>query len=520
MTSDRYSAENGHIAARPPEVLHADSVLALSEIGALVTGEKSRIVFVSGNFNIVHPGHLRLLRFASECGDFLVVGVNDGSSPGALIEEKLRLESVKSIGFVKHAFILRNSPEDFVRHLRPAVVVKGKEHEANPNPELDVVRGYGGKLLFSSGDLSFSSIDLLKKEFSQLNLSTIISPQDFLTRHGFTMADLEKALGKMGKLKVCVVGDAVVDEYITCDPLGMSQEDPTIVVTPVLSERFIGGAAIVAAHARGLGAEVSFFSVVGQDPAAKFLRNRLSDFGVNRQLYADENRPTTLKQRFRANGKTLLRVSHLRTLDISRELRRRMRDEIESVLDNVDLLIFSDFNYGALPQSLVDDLCRLCKERVIMTVADSQSSSQVGDVSRFKETTLITPTEREARLALRDFNSGLVVVAEALRERAQTENIIVTLGAEGILIYAPIKQASEWHTDRLPSFNTAPKDIAGAGDSLLTCASMAMAAGCNIWQAAYLGSLAAACQVGRIGNVPLSPTDLRAEMQTGNDGRR
>lgn len=496
-----------------PENLHVDSIHALSEIATLAAGRKSRIVFVSGNFNIVHPGHLRLLRFAAECGDFLVVGVNDGSSPGALLEEGLRLESVKSISFVNYTFILRDRPEDFIRQLRPAIVVKGKEHETYPNPELEAAQGYGGKLLFSSGDVSFSSIDLLKKEFSQLNYSTIVPPQDFITRHGFAMEDLDRALGEMSRLKVCVIGDTIVDEYITCDPLGMSQEDPTIVVTPVLSERFLGGAAIVAAHARGLGASVRFFSIVGQDAAASFARDRLRDCGVVHRLYVDESRPTTLKQRFRASGKTLLRVSHLRTQDISAELRHRMYQEVEEALTGVDLLIFSDFNYGTLPQSLVDELCRFCKERGIMTVADSQSSSQIGDVSRFKETTLITPTEREARLALRDFNSGLVVVAQALRERARTKNIIVTLGTEGLLIHAPLAQRDEWQTDRLPSFNTAPKDIVGAGDSLLTCASMAMAVGCDIWQSAYLGSLAAACQVGRIGNIPLRPSDLRAEMK-------
>ncbi len=61
--------------------------------------------------------------------------------------------------------------------------------------------------------------------------------------------------------------------------------------------------------------------------------------------------------------------------------------------------------------------------------------------------------------------------------------------------------------------NTAPKDVAGAGDSLLTCTAMALAVGANIWQSLYLGSLAAACQVGRLGNIPLTPEELRAEIE-------
>jgi sugar/nucleoside kinase (ribokinase family) len=122
----------------------------------------------------------------------------------------------------------------------------------------------------------------------------------------------------------------------------------------------------------------------------------------------------------------------------------------------------------------------------------------------------MTPTEREARLALRDSNSGLAVIAEALRKKAHAQNVVITLGSEGILVHA--QNMSEWATDQLPSFNSSPKDAAGAGDSFLCCASMALCTGANIWQSVYLGSLAAACQVARVGNTPLKPKDLLTEI--------
>src|SRR5688500_3846230 len=75
---------------------------ALAEIGRKARRAK-RLVFVSGNFNVVHPGHLRLLQFAAECGDFLVVGVHDQSFPGAKLPEGMRLEGVRAISLVKHA---------------------------------------------------------------------------------------------------------------------------------------------------------------------------------------------------------------------------------------------------------------------------------------------------------------------------------------------------------------------------------------------------------------------------------
>lgn len=474
-------------------------------------GTDKRIVFVSGNFNTVHPGHLRLLRFASECGDYLVVGINDNHA-GSLVDEELRLDGVRSIGIVDFAFILHTPPETFIRQLMPSIVVKGKEHEAYFNPEQEAVDSYGGKLLFSSGEMRFSSIDLLKREILESNLSSIARPMDFPGKHGFTMADLRATVERFKGFRVTVLGDLIVDEYIACDPLGMSQEDPTLVVTPIQHERFIGGAGIVAAHARKLGAEVQYFTVVGKDSSASFARDKLHEYGVAAEVFEDDSRPTTLKQRYRAAGKTLLRVSHLREHDISQQLERTYIDAVKASLAKSDLVIFSDFNYGCLTQHLVDEIVDTCRRKKILMVADSQSSSQMGDVSRFKSMMLLTPTEREARLAVRDFKSGLVVLAEKLRKKSRAKNIVLTLGAEGLLAHAQSITSDERITDRLPAFNQTPKDSAGAGDSLLTCCSMAMAVGADIWQSIYLGSIAAACQVSRVGNIPLSPQEIAQEL--------
>lgn len=471
-----------------------------------------RVAFVSGNFNVVHPGHLRLLRFAAECGDFLVVGVNSQGTDGAHVPEQLRLEGVRSISFVDYAFLLDEPPEEFVGRLRPTVVVKGKEHETRYNAEQPALDSYGGRLLFGSGEISFSSVDLLKREFREFNHSSIVKPMDFPKRHGFTMETLRSTMQKFKGMRAAVIGDLIVDEYINCEALGLSQEDPTVVVSPIQYDKFIGGAAIVSAHVRGMGSEVHFLSVAGRDVTAEFAKQQLDDLGIESTVLEDGSRPTPLKQRFRAGGKTLLRVSHLRQHDVGHALSDRLFKALQGIISRIDILIFADFNYGCLPQALVSRITALCSERGVKMVADSQSSSQVGDISRFKGMLLVTPTEREARLAVRDFGSGLVVLAEALRKQAKAQNVVITLGVEGALAHCSDVEGKSWITDRLPAFNTAPKDPAGAGDCLFACASLALVAGADLWQSAYLGSLAAGCQVGRIGNLPLSPRDLEAEL--------
>ena len=80
-----------------------------------------------------------------------------------------------------------------------------------------------------------------------------------MRRHSIKVKDILTVVKDFKKLKICVIGDIIIDEYITCDPIGMSQEDPTIVVTPLDKQVFLGGAGIVAAHAASLGAKVHFF---------------------------------------------------------------------------------------------------------------------------------------------------------------------------------------------------------------------------------------------------------------------
>lgn len=472
-----------------------------------------RTVFVSGNFNVLHPGHLRLLRFAKECGDRLVVGVQSDrlAAASARVPESFRVEMLKANSWVDEVFLMDEPLSDVLLRLKPAIVVKGKEHEARFNPEHAILESYGGRLLFGSGEATFSSLELLRNEFTQTNLQTINLPVAFMARHSLTPPTLAKRIECFGDLQVCVVGDLIVDEYITCQPLGMSQEDPTIVVTPIDSTRFVGGAGIVAAHAAGLGAHVQFVSVTGADASQAFAQDGLNKYGVQTVLLSDDSRPTTLKQRFRSKGKTLLRVSHLHQGSISTQLQSAVYERIVAALEKVDLLVFSDFNYGCLPQSLVDSIIHQARERGVLMAADSQSSSQLGDISRFQGMDLITPTEREARIAVRNQEGGLVVLAEQLRQQSNARNILLKLGEEGLLIHAA-RGNEVWLTERVNALNDAPKDVAGAGDSLLIASALTLAAGGSIFEAACIGSLAAAVQVGRVGNTPVRKDELMAEL--------
>ena len=214
---------------------------------------ESQIVFVSGNFNVLHPGHVRLLRFAKELGNYLVVGVNPDDAPGVEITASDRLEAVSSNRYVNAAFAIDEKIEDALRNLRPAIVVKGREHENLFNAEAPVMEDIGGKLVFSSGEMLRSSFSEMDDEVDPR--LTPFLPDAYMARHKLTSSKLVDIIQRFQGLRVLVIGDLIVDDYIDCDPLGMSQEDPTLVVSPRQTNRFVGGAGIVAAqvgtHTRG-----------------------------------------------------------------------------------------------------------------------------------------------------------------------------------------------------------------------------------------------------------------------------
>ena len=469
-----------------------------------------KIAFVYGNFNILHPGHLRLLKFAKESCNYLIVGVNSDelANNANLLQEDIRLESIKATSYVDEAFLLDEDVLEYIKRKKPNILVKGKEFENRYNPEEEIMKSYEGKILFSSGEIGFSSLNLLKDfDISFLNL---YHDNNFIKRHNVEKLKLIDYINKFSNLNVLVIGDTIIDEYITCDAIGMSQEDPTIVVTPISNKKFIGGAAIVASHAKTLGASVSYVSVLGDDENFEFTQDYLISLGITTYLLKDSTRPTTLKQRFRAQNKTLLRVNHLKQHNIAKDLEKKILNKILNTRKNYDLIIFSDFSYGVLTKKIIEDITSYAQKNCIFMVADSQSSSQIGDISKFRNMGIVTPTEREIRLSINDFESGLVVLSEKLHKKSNSKYIFTTLGSEGILIYN--SNENELLTDNIQALNTNAKDVSGAGDSLLTCSAMSKVVGANVWESAYLGSMAAAIQVSRVGNIPIKKDELLKEI--------
>lgn len=470
-----------------------------------------RTAFISGNFNVVHPGHLRLFRYAREKAERLVIGVFSDALGGdqIFIPEALRMDALRNNVLVDEVILIDESLETTLTSIKPDVVIKGHEYEGKANPEEQMVKKLGGELIFNSGESSFSSVDLIQREFRGITESRVQLPNEFLARRGISLSNLVERVERIRGVRLIVVGDLIIDEYVTCEPVGISREEPTVVVTPIDTTRFVGGAGIVAAHAASLGAEVTFISLAGDDELSGFARSSLEALGVDVKIVTSGDLRTIVKTRFRSQGKNLLRVNNSVSIDARDEQLDQLTSEFKRSMAKADAIVFSDFDMGCLTTEVVGELFASFTGKRPVLAADSQARLGLGSLRKFAGVDLVTPTEMEARTAVRDESSGLAALAHRLQSELGVPHVLLTLGKEGVLISGDQAQLSgQWPTDLLPALNPSPVDVAGAGDCMLVVTTLALATGASIWEASLLGSVAAAVQVGRVGNLPISSDEI------------
>ncbi|MFN7022617.1 MAG: adenylyltransferase/cytidyltransferase family protein, partial [Phycisphaerales bacterium] len=214
-----------------------------------------RVVHCHGCFDIVHPGHLRHLRHARAQGDVLLVSitgdglVNKGDGR-PLIPQELRAENLAALDCVDWVYI-EPSPTavDLLNDVRPDVYVKGKEYELNNDPrflaERAAVEKHGGRVVFSSGDVVFSSTALIAA------LERSVDPYHARLRQLLSLPELEgerltRTIGRFRGRRVVVIGETITDTYVLCDRPDIAGEGPIMTLRPVERRTYDGGAAIIA----------------------------------------------------------------------------------------------------------------------------------------------------------------------------------------------------------------------------------------------------------------------------------
>src|SRR5688572_941824 len=473
------------------------------------------VVHCHGCFDIVHPGHIHHLQHARSLGDLLVVTVSSDGNVNKgfdrpLIPDDLRAASLAALECVDLVYVNEHATAvELLERLRPDVYVKGREYETNHDPrflaERDAVTRHGGRVVFSSGDVVYSSTALIgqmqrTQQFHDEKLHR------FCRRYDLSVVNLRSLMQRFRGQRVLVIGDYILDRYHFCDASGIAGEGPMMALRALETRDFDGGAAVVARHLLGFGAEPTLVTAMADDETSRLAELRLRAQGVT-VCAARNRRQIVTKHRYLVDDSKLFKVDEGSTAPLDSRDEETLADAILGAAQGMSAVIFADFGYGLVTGGLLERIMQPLRAAVPVITADV--SGRQSNLLRFRSVDLLCPTEREVRETLHDFSSGLGAVVANLLNATDARQAIITLGKQGLVTFDWPNASAEASGHRLrseyvPALSARTVDPLGCGDALLAAASLTLAAGGSLQAAAFLGSLAAAVEVERIGNVPVS----------------
>lgn len=469
-----------------------------------------KVIVCHGCFDIVHPGHIRHLAYAKSKADILVASLTADRhiTKGTYrphVPEQIRAESLSALEMVDYVIIDDNAtPFETIATLKPDYFAKGFEYSDDQpeatRAEIKAVESYGGQMIFTPGDVVYSSSKLLNTHLPKLQIEKLIS---LMRQFDITFDSLRNAISQFNKFRVHVVGDTIVDTYTRTNLIGSNAKTPTFSVLYDGHEDYVGGAAIVAQHMKSAGADVAFSTVLGNDKMGDFVNKILQDVDIKCNCIYDPGRPTTHKNAIIAGDYRLLKIDTVDNTPISGKCIKSLQDKIQYT--STDCIIFSDFRHGIFNKHTIPFFTQKIPHRTFM-VADSQVASRWGNITEFKGFDLVTPNEKEARFAIGDQDSNIGNLISALKGGCNAKNVILKLGARGVFF---LQESLPYSID---SFTDCAKDAVGAGDALLAYATLTMLATKSLPMACILGSMAAACECEYDGNIPITPDAVLAKL--------
>jgi rfaE bifunctional protein kinase chain/domain/rfaE bifunctional protein nucleotidyltransferase chain/domain len=492
-------------------------IKTVEEIAAAI-GPRPRnrkVIMCHGTFDIVHPGHVRHLLYAKSKGDVLVASLTADAHIAKAnfrpyVPQELRAFNLAALEVVDYVLIDHDAtPIRNIGVIQPDYFAKGYEYTKNglhlrTAEEKQAIEAYGGEILFTPGDIVYSSSRIIETEPPPIATEKLMA---LLDAEQLTLDNLRAAVSELKGIRVHVIGDTIIDSYTHTVLIGGMTKTPTLSVRFENRIDFVGGAGAVAKHLCASGADVTFSTVLSEDALAMFTLKDLTEAGVKCLPVIDATRPTTNKNAIVAGGYNLLKIDTLDNRSISEHIVESFQQQLRDT--PADIIVFSDFRHGLFNRGTIPAFIEAIPDNVFR-VADSQVASRWGNILEFSGFDLITPNEREARFALGDQDSVVRPLGLELYRQAKCKTLILKLGERGTLTYrgVPQNESDVRGFFAVDSFAEHVVDAVGSGDALLAYAALSLFKSKNAVIASVLGAVAAAVECTHEGNVPVSPKDV------------
>ena len=324
-------------------------------------------------------------------------------------------------------------------------------------------------------------------------------------------SELEKVVRKFRGVRIGVLGDLMLDEFVRGEATRISPEAPVPVVL-VGDERsregFPGGAGNVAANVASLGGRAVLFGAVGRDAAGERLRRVLAERGIeSSNVVTEAGRVTPHKIRIAAHQQQLLRLDFERLSTLSSRTARLTLQRVARRAARLDALIISDYLKGCLTTGLCSQACAVARARRIPVLVDPKPDHR----EICQGATVATPNLREAEsmagLPLGDPEARRAA-APRLRDALGCSALVITRGGEGMTVVESDTEVYDISNTPRPVY-----DVTGAGDTVIAVLALASAAGATLRQAAQIANVAGGSVVLKFGTATLTPDELVAALR-------
>ncbi len=483
----------------------------LAMITAQAKADGKRVVLAHGAFDLLHLGHVRHLEKARQLGDILIVTVTAdkfiNKGPGRpVFPHELRAEMLSALEFVSWTGIAHEpTAEVALETIKPSIYVKGgdyKELKDDPtgkiSDEQDIVERNGGTFEIVE-DVTFSSSGLI-------NQHLIVRPpqvQDFLAKlkREERLDRILNLIDRTQNLKVVLVGETILDEYLYVSPLGKTAKDSIIATQYEDRELYAGGVIAAANHAANFCAEVEVVTVLGDDEYEDFVHSTLAP-NVKLTVLTLSNRPTVRKRRYvesasRTQGmlRKVFEVAHIDDSPYSGQEYDSIQTAVRQAYKSADAVIVCDFGHGMIEgpvlQSVLD-----CDKFLAVNAQANSANLGFNLITKYNRADFVCIDEREAKLASGKKHADMAhVLEDELATAIKCQNFFITQGSRGCLCWS-----SSYGNLSVPAFEYDPIDTMGAGDAFLAVTSLLLALDGHPEDVGFIGNIVGGIKTRLIGH--------------------
>ena len=303
--------------------------------------------------------------------------------------------------------------------------------------------------------------------------------------------------------KILIIGDIMIDEYVFGSANRLSPEAPVPVVLVEKQKYLPGGASNVLHNIYSLSGTPILTGIIGDDLPGKELRMFIEERNIHTDgLIVDSERPTTLKTRIISENQHIVRIDREISEDIHNRTLDKLLSKIEEKIKKVDAIIISDYAKGDVTKEVIEFIQTFAhKENKIVSV-----DPQVRHFNRYKGLTLMTPNKKEASegigIPIRN-DIELENVGNKILKNLNLDYLLITLGKEGMALFRHNKEM-----EQIPTVAINVYDVTGAGDTVISALTLALASGATIEEASVIANYAAGIVVGYVGTAVCSKAEL------------